>query len=549
MEQLGGLFMTKERLLILDSHSLMYRAYFALPPLINSEGIHTNAIYGFTTMLLKMKDELKPDYIVAAFDRKAPTFRHDEYKDYKAGRKKMPEELVEQFPIVKELLNLMAIDIFEVDGFEADDLIGTLSVFAEEKGIEVYIVTGDKDALQLATDNVKVVINKKGMSEKEIYDHNRMVEELGVTPTQFIDVKGLMGDTSDNIPGVPGIGEKTAYKLIKEYGSVENVLQNIDDIHGIKLKKNLMEYSEQAIFSKKLATIMKDVPIEIDMESIKSKENFNVNELRQLFFKLKFKSLIDKIPMTKQSEKEKTNVDLKIRFEIIDNLDKLKEVVQSMKETIYVNFKISEGNVFSRSVIDKIYFAIEDKNFVVEIDELFAIQKGRTIVLLKKIFENANILKIGHDVKIPYTILNKMGIDFKNIEFDTKIAAYLIDSSKGQYSLKTLIQEYLRIDMSGEGDELMAKETSLLKKLYIFLKEEIKKFHMEELLYKVEQPLIEVLANMETLGFKVDEKKLIELGENFTKEIALIENEIFELSEDKFNISSPKQLGKILLKN
>ena len=200
--------MNKKRLLILDGHSLMYRAFFALPQFTNSEGIHTNAIYGFIKMLLKMKEEIQPDYVVTAFDKKAPTFRHKEYEDYKAGREKMPSELREQFPIVKELLEKLAINIFEIDGFEADDLIGTLSVFAEKKDIEVYIVTGDKDALQLATDNVKVVINKKGMSEKEIYDKNRMVEEFGVTPKQCIDVKGLMGDKSDNIHGVPGRGYK-----------------------------------------------------------------------------------------------------------------------------------------------------------------------------------------------------------------------------------------------------------------------------------------------------------------------------------------------------
>jgi DNA polymerase-1 len=538
--------MTKERLLIIDSHSLMYRAFFALPPLTNSEGLHTNAIYGFTTMLLKMREELKPDYIVAAFDRKAPTFRHEEYKDYKAGRKKMPDELIEQFPIVKEMLNLMAIDIFEVDGFEADDLIGTLSVFAENKGIEVYIVTGDRDALQLATDNVKVVINKKGMSEKEVYDHDRMVEEYGVTPTEFIDVKGLMGDTSDNIPGVPGIGEKTAYKLIREYKSVENVLQNIDNISGAKLKQNLMEYSEQAIFSKKLATIIKDVPIEIDMGSIKSKESFDVAALKQLFFRLKFKSLIDKIPEAKGSINEEVNKGVEIHFEIVDELIKLKEVIHSIKDIVYVNFKISEANVFSKSVIHKMYLAVEEKNFVIDIDKLLVLEREETTICLKEIFENANIFKIGHDVKVPYTILNKMGITFKNIKFDTKIAAYLIDSSRGEYSLKTLIEEYLKIDITGEDDEVMAKETSQLKPLYILFQEEIKKMDMEELLYNVEQPLIEVLASMEALGFKVDEKKLIELGENFAKEIQLTQNEIFELSDEEFNISSPKQLGKIL---
>ena len=185
--------MSKERLLILDGHSLMYRAFYALPALTNSDGIYTNAVYGFTSMLLKMKEEFEPDYIVTTFDRKAPTFRHEEYKDYKAGRKKMPDELIGQFSIVRELLEKMAIDIFELDGFEADDLIGTLSVIGEKEGLEVFIVTGDRDALQLATDNVKVVINKKGMSEKEIYDRNRIIEDFGVTPTEFIDVKGLNG--------------------------------------------------------------------------------------------------------------------------------------------------------------------------------------------------------------------------------------------------------------------------------------------------------------------------------------------------------------------
>ena len=328
--------MSKERLLILDGHSLMYRAFYALPALTNSDGIYTNAVYGFTSMLLKMKEEFEPDYIVTTFDRKAPTFRHEEYKDYKAGRKKMPDELIGQFSIVRELLEKMAIDIFELDGFEADDLIGTLSVFGEKQGLEVFIVTGDRDALQLATDNVKVVINKKGMSEKEIYDRNRMIEEFGVTPTEFIDVKGLMGDASDNIPGVPGVGEKTAYKLIKEYKSIENVLMNIDKISGKKLVENLITYSEQAIFSKKLATIITSVPMEIDLDSIKSKEKYDVRAVKDLFYKLQFKSLIDKIPDDEDSIEEIFSAD----FTVIDKLSELKEFIVEIKDTIYIIFDI-----------------------------------------------------------------------------------------------------------------------------------------------------------------------------------------------------------------
>ncbi|MDU2658119.1 MAG: 5'-3' exonuclease H3TH domain-containing protein, partial [Clostridium perfringens] len=253
-----------KRLLILDGNSLLNRAFYAVPLLSNSEGTHTNAIYGFTNMLFKMREDIKPDYIVCTFDKKAPTFRHLEYGDYKAGRKKMPPELAEQFPIVKEMLKLFSITTYELDGFEADDIIGSLAKVAEGEGIEVYIMTGDKDALQLAAKDINVCITKKGVSEIEVYNYDRMVEEYGVTPTQFIDVKGLMGDKSDNIPGVPGVGEKTAFKLIKEYGSVEAVLENIDNISGKKLKENLTEYSEQAIFSKKLATIMTNVPIDFD---------------------------------------------------------------------------------------------------------------------------------------------------------------------------------------------------------------------------------------------------------------------------------------------
>ena len=254
-----------KKLLILDSNSLMNRAFYALPPMTNSDGINTNAIYGFMNMLFKMKDEINPDSIIATFDLKAPTFRHKEYAEYKAGRNKMPPELAEQFPIIKELLKFMGIKIFEIEGFEADDLIGTVSKFAEDNDTEIFIVTGDKDALQLAADNTKIVITKKGVSETAVYDRKAFIDEFEVTPNQFIDVKGLMGDKSDNIPGVPGVGEKTAFKLIKEYGSIEEVLKNIDNIPGKKLKENLENNVEQAIFSKKLATIMREVPIELNI--------------------------------------------------------------------------------------------------------------------------------------------------------------------------------------------------------------------------------------------------------------------------------------------
>lgn len=539
--------MGRERLLILDGNSLMNRAFYALPPLTNSEGLHTNALYGFTNMLLKMKEEIVPDYIVCTFDRKAPTFRHEEYKDYKAGRKKMPDELSEQFPVLKDILNLLAIDIFEIDGFEADDLIGTLAKFAEKKEIEVYIVTGDRDALQLASDNIKVVINKKGMTEKEIYDKERMTQEFGVTPTQFIDVKGLMGDSSDNIPGVPGIGEKTAFKLIKEYGSIENVLLNIDNISGNKIKENLREYSEQAIFSKKLATIITEVPIEIDLDSIKSKENFDKEALRQLFYKLEFRTLLDKLTIDIE-DKSISNSEEKEKAKYIEirSLDGLKTFCEDIKTEIYLIYNAINANVFSKCEFEKLYINSNGKNYSVNIKDIFIENKDKAVEIIKGIFENENILKIGHDFKLAYLILAKYGINIKGVKFDTKIAAYLIDSSKSDYDLVDLIVKYLHFEVSGEEEQIEIEKIDCMPNLYKALKEKIEEFNMEELLYEVELPLTKAIAYMEVEGFKVDKDKLNELGEKFKIEIDRTQNEIYDLSGENFNISSPKQLGKVL---
>lgn len=532
-----------ERLLILDGNSLMNRAFYALPPLTNADGLNTNAIYGFINMLFKMKEEITPDYIVTTFDLKAPTFRHKEYVDYKAGRKKMPPELAEQFPVVKELLEKLAINIFEIEGFEADDLIGTLSRFAVEKGIEVYIVTGDKDALQLADDNVKVVINKKGMTEKEIYDKKRFLEEYSITPKQFIDVKGLMGDNSDNIPGVPGVGEKTAFKLIVEYGSVENVLMNIDKISGNKLKENLLKYSEQAVFSKKLATIITDVPIEIDLASIKSKDNYDIKAIRELFTRLQFKTLLNKLP---EDEEEKALSEITVDFKIVDTISDFKKYCDLFKTKIYAIFEIENENIYSKMDINKIYINFNEVVYAINFKQIINEDKESAISELKKIFEDETIEKVIHDSKSGYTVLKKLDISLKNLCFDTKIAAYLIDPARADYDLGELIKDELNIDVSKEEELKAIKEVYLLKDIYEKLKEKISAANMEELLYKVEEPLIEVLAAMETRGFKVDKPKLTELGEKFSKEITETQNEIFSLAGEEFNVNSPKQLGKIL---
>ena len=481
-----------KRLLILDGNSLLNRAFYAVPLLSNSEGTHTNAIYGFTNMLFKMREDIKPDYIVCTFDKKAPTFRHLEYGDYKAGRKKMPPELAEQFPIVKEMLKLFSITTYELDGFEADDIIGSLAKVAEGEGIEVYIMTGDKDALQLAAKDINVCITKKGVSEIEVYNYDRMVEEYGVTPTQFIDVKGLMGDKSDNIPGVPGVGEKTAFKLIKEYGSVEAVLENIDNISGKKLKENLTEYSEQAIFSKKLATIMTNVPIDFDLDEIKSKDDYNKDQLKALFTKLQMKSILDKLS---NGEEEEPEIEVKIT-----NIESNKELVK------------------------------EEEN----------------IKAFKEFFENEDTLKNGYSIKNALTALKKLGIDFNGLAFDCELAAYLIDSSKGEYTLLSLINNYLsKFPNVKEGEEDLVG-ISFMKELTLVLKKKIEEEKMERLMYDIELPLETVLSSMESIGFKVNKDILDELSIKIKREIEETQKEIFELADEEFNINSPKQLGKIL---
>lgn len=526
-----------EKLLILDSNSLMNRAFYALPPLTNSEGISTSAIYGFMNMLLKMKEEIKPDYIVAAFDRKAPTFRHKEYSDYKAGRKKMPAELAMQFPIIKDILKNLAIEIYEIDGFEADDIIGTVANLCEKEGIEVYVVTGDKDALQLASENINVIITKKGVTETAEYNKQAFIHEYKITPKQFIDVKGLMGDKSDNIPGVPGIGEKTAFKLIQTYGSIEEVLNNVENVNGKKLKENLEEYREQALFSKKLATIITEVPIDINLDDIKSNDNFNKEALKEQLMKLEMKKLLYKII----GEDEKKEIS--INKETINTLDALKKTLEEIKDEAFFTYTVLDSSIFSKIRIDKIFLGEENQSKEICIDEIIKENKEEALKIIKSFMENENIKKVIHDSKALITILSKENIELKGLEFDTAIAAYLLNSSKGKYELNFLISRYLLEDVEENN---FLNLSFYIKPLYLKLKELINKDNMDELYYTIELPLVYVLSAMEKEGFNIDKLMLDELQNNFTTEIDKTQKEIYNLAEEEFNISSPKQLGKIL---
>lgn len=540
-------------LVIIDGNSIINRAFYALPEMSNKEGLKTNAIYGFTNMLLKIIDTYNPTHISVAFDRKAPTFRHIEFKEYKAGRKKMPDELREQFEPLKDLLDKFNIHRLEIDGYEADDIIGTVSKIAEDNGFKVYIVTGDKDAIQLASNKTTTLITKKGVGEVEEYDYDSVIEKYEMTPTQFIDLKGLMGDKSDNIPGVPGIGEKTGIKLIKEFSSIEGIFDNIDSIKG-STKKKLEENKELAIMSKKLATIIRDVPVEFNLEELEY-GNYNTKDILDVFKYLGFTSLIPRIGNLDESEEivNEANIEISKLEDIDEFINKVKENNELIIKTV-----TREGNILDKR-IKYIFLSVDGKKiYYVEEDSIYK---------LEYIFTSNEIKKLGYNLKDDYISLKPYGIKLENIYFDITIAEYLIDSmSSTSYECSAIAMKYLtkkvktKEELLGKGvkakkyqdldfEELSSHISQIIdtvKNVMPIMEENLKESNMDGLLYHVEMPLVEVLADMEYEGVKVDKEKLNELGSQFKEIIKKLESEIYKISGEEFNINSPKQLGVIL---
>lgn len=540
-------------LVIIDGNSIINRAFYALPEMSNKEGLKTNAIYGFTNMLLKIIDTYNPTHISVAFDRKAPTFRHIEFKEYKAGRKKMPDELREQFEPLKDLLDKFNIHRLEIDGYEADDIIGTVSKIAEDNGFKVYIVTGDKDAIQLASNKTTTLITKKGVGEVEEYDYDSVIEKYEMTPTQFIDLKGLMGDKSDNIPGVPGIGEKIGIKLIKEFSSIEGIFDNIDSIKG-STKKKLEENKELAIMSKKLATIIRDVPVEFNLEELEY-GNYNTKDILDVFKYLGFTSLIPRIGSLDESEDivNEANVEISKLEDIDEFINKVKENNELIIKTV-----TREGNILDKR-IKYIFLSVDGK-------KIYYVEEN-SIHKLEYIFTSNEIKKLGYNLKDDYIALKPYGIKLENIYFDITIAEYLIDSmSSTSYECSAIAMKYLtkkvktKEELLGKGvkakkyqdlsfEELSSHISQIIdtvKSVMPIMEENLKESNMDGLLYHVEMPLVEVLADMEYEGVKVDKEKLNELGSQFKEIIKKLESEIYKISGEEFNINSPKQLGVIL---
>lgn len=567
----------KNKIMILDGNSLLFRAFYAMPSLKTKKGQYTNAVYGFLSMMYKLLDTYSPEYICVAFDPKKPSFRHEQYKEYKATRAKAPNELVEQFQLIRDVLDIHNIKCIEIDGFEADDVAGTLALSAGEQGVEVYLVTSDKDYLQLIDDNTKVILTKKGVTNTEEMNLQAMDDTYGISPFQFVDLKALMGDASDNIPGVGGVGEKTALKLIQEYKSLDGIYENIDSIKG-KLREKLETDKMQAYMSQTLARIIRDIPIEFNLEDYKTARP-DVQKLLTLYDELEFRtfkkrlegeekedkisqlSMFDNDVVSENKQQDRYN---KIEFKYIDKLEDINAAIDRINEQRKFALKLLYDNdrvLYSQSVA----VGISDGKAIYYID-LDKVDEEQVFNCLKDIFESQDIQVIGHNIKNEAIYLMKKNINLNNISFDSEIGKYLIEPSESSYAIDKIAYEYLNEDITSENDilgtgkkRITFKDLDLEKRkdyMFNFLStviriekpicDEIESMEMTDLFKIIELPLIEVLAYMEFIGFKVDLVVIESLGVHFQEKINELESRIYVLAGESFNINSPKQLAVIL---
>ena len=590
-----------KKLVLIDGNSIMNRAFYGImgsKALTTKDGKYTNAIYGFLAILFKLLEEEKPDYIGVTFDLKAPTARHKMYEGYKANRKGMPTELAEQMPIIKDVLRSMNIDIIEKEGYEGDDVIGTLSRYGEQKGLEVVILSGDRDTFQLATDNVRINIprTKGGKTETEIFNREKVKEVYGIEPKQLIEVKGLQGDASDNIPGVPGIGEKTALSLVQKYETIDNLYKKLEsgeaDVKG-KQKEKLEQNKDLAYLSRTLGEINTKVPIEDTLEELKLEE-WDKPKVLELFKELNFKRYIDRFNLQNEAGKgdnfsEENNIEN--RYKVVEkSIEEIKTIIEKQGKMIFY-METEKDNDEDKIIKEKItgisiFNSSENEAYYIDIKNVGKIQ------VLKEIFENDKILKIGIDLGRVYILLRQEGIDFKGINYDASIAAYILNPTNNKLKLIDLAEQYIEIDvneilgdsksskveqinlfeaMQGVGLSGSNKEKSEEKKIkeeqektqkaeekkctlyaYIIYKlQEITMKKLEEinavdLFNNIDMPTVTVLANMQWNGMYADLEELNKFGKQLKEQLEIKTKMIYEMAGEEFNINSTKQLGEIL---
>ena len=543
------------KLLLIDGNSIINRAFYGImgsKMLMTEDGTYTNAVYGFLSILFKELDDIKPEYLVVAFDLKAPTHRHKMYDKYKANRHGMPEELAMQMPILKETLKAMNVCIIEKEGYEADDILGTLAKWGQKEELEVTVLTGDRDSFQLIDKNIKVRIprTKMGKTETEDYTVEKIEEEYGLEPLDLIEVKGLMGDTSDNIPGVPGVGEKTALNLIKQYKSIDEVYNHIDEQKG-KLKEKLSENKDLAYLSRTLGTIDINAPIEKDLGAFQVEE-WNKPEVLEIFKKLKFNRFIDRFALQENigaTSFSDSQINTEIEHEKIVDKTKLAELKQEIQENKVIYYYLTEEKFI-------IYSPKTNKCFSIE-----------NIQDFKDIFEDKNILKCSYKQKEEFIILWNKGIEAKNLMFDIAIAGYILNSNINKYTIEYLANEYINFDIAeylSNTEESGVEQITLfdnaeepkedktyiyayaIYKLYNVLTQKMEEAGSIDLFNKIEMPLTELLASMQYEGIYIDKQELLDFGKELQEKIDILTQEIYELTGEEFNINSTKQLGEIL---
>lgn len=537
----------EKKLVLIDGNSIAYRAFFALPLLNNEKGIHTNAVYGFTMMLMRILEDEKPSHILVAFDAGKTTFRHATFTEYKGGRQKTPPELSEQFPFVRELLKAYGISQYELENYEADDIIGTLSTVAERDGFEVKIISGDKDLTQLSTDKTTVSITKKGITEIENYTPEHIKEKYGLTADQIRDMKGLMGDPSDNIPGVPGVGEKTAIKLLKEYSTVENLLASIEKVSGKKLQEKLEEFKDQAMMSKQLATITKEAPVQIELSELEY-EGYQREELGKFFKELGFNSLLEKIGADEISDTTELNeIEYIIPEEITEDLF-------AEENGFYV--EILEDNYHYAPIVG---FSIANEKGNFYLPSQRAIESD----VFKRWSEDESSKKYVFDAKRSEVALRHHGIHLVGVEFDVFLVSYVLNPSEspddfaavaklhGYPHVQSDVNVYGKGAKRGLPEEGMLAEHLARKAAAIFelkgkLANELHNNEQFELFSELEMPLSLVLADMEYQGVKLDTERLRKMEMEIGTQLDRIEKQVFQHAGEAFNINSPKQLGVIL---
>ena len=537
------------KLVLIDGNSLSFRAFYALPLLSNHAGIHTNAVYGFAMLLEKIIKEEKPNHFLVAFDAGKTTFRHSKYSEYKGGRQKTPPELSEQFPYIRQLLDAYHIKRYELDNYEADDIIGTLSRQADEEDFETIIITGDRDLTQLATDNVTIYYTKKGVTDVDHYTPKFIAEKYnGLVPKQIIDMKGLMGDTSDNIPGVAGVGEKTAIKLLNQFESVEGVYEHIEEVTAKKLKEKLINSKDDALMSKDLATINVHSPIEVSLEDTKLNLQDDTTEKIELFKKLEFKQLLADIDTSSTNEEviDKT-FEIEQDFQNVD-LNDLNEAV--------IHFEL-EGTNYLKDTILKFGFYTNHQHVVINAEDV------KDYKHLVQWLEDKNTTKIVYDAKKTYVSAHRLGINIENIEFDVMLASYIIDPSRSIDDVKSVVslygQNYVKdnITIFGKGkkhhipeepilNEHIASVTEAIAAVTPTMKSQLEDYNQIELLKDLELPLARILSEMEEIGIYTDINDLKEMEFEIQKKLDVLISNIHESAGEAFNINSPKQLGVVL---